>query len=122
MYEHHQTPLLPRRVFYRRVVRHAVIAVAILLAALGVGMVGYHHFEGVTWIDAYVDAAMILSGMGPLGDLHTDGGKIFAGCYALFSGVVFLSTIGVFLAPIVHRLFHKFHMAEERSAPPAQSK
>jgi hypothetical protein len=122
MYEHHQTPLLPRRVFYRRVGRHAVIAVAILLAALGVGMVGYHHFEGVPWIDAYVDAAMILSGMGPLGDLHTDGGKIFAGCYALFSGVVFLSTIGVFLAPIVHRLFHKFHMAEESSDPPAKSK
>ncbi len=113
MFEHHTDQILPRRIFYRRVGRHAVIAVAILVAALGVGMVGYHHFEGAKWIDAYVDAAMILSGMGPLGDLHTDGGKIFAGCYALFSGVVFLSTVGVFLAPIVHRLFHKFHLAEE---------
>jgi len=122
MFEHHKEQLLPRRVFYRRVGRHAIIAVVILIAALGVGMVGYHHFEGVSWIDAYVDAAMILSGMGPLGDLKTDGGKIFAGSYALFSGVVFLTTIGVFLAPIVHRLFHKFHVAEEAVDKSAKDK
>jgi hypothetical protein len=113
MEENKNTPLIPRRIFVRRVSRVGLKGVAVLVAALGVGMVGYHHFEGVSWVDAYVDAAMILSGMGPLGELHTTGGKIFAGTYALFSGVVLLTTIGVFLAPIVHRLFHKFHLANE---------
>jgi len=107
------TPLLPRRIFVRRVSRLALKGLVVLMASLGVGMVGYHYFEGVGWVDAYVDAAMILSGMGPLGELHTTGGKIFAGTYALFSGVVLLTTIGVFLAPIVHRLFHRFHLANE---------
>ena len=113
MEENKNIPLIPRRIFVRRVSRVGLKGVAVLLAALGVGMVGYHHFEGVSWVDAYVDAAMILSGMGPLGELHTTGGKLFAGTYAIFSGVVLLTTIGVFLAPIVHRLFHKFHLANE---------
>ena len=113
MYENKSTPLPPRHVFVRRVSRLALKGLAVLVAALGVGMAGYHHFEGVSWVDAYVDAAMILSGMGPLGELKTTGGKLFAGTYALFSGVVLLTTIGVFLAPIVQRLFHKFHLANE---------
>jgi len=113
MIENKNTPLMPRHVFVRRVTRLALKGVMVLVASLGVGMLGYHYFEGVGWVDAYVDAAMILSGMGPLGELKTTGGKIFAGTYALFSGVVLLTTIGVFLAPIVQRLFHRFHLANE---------
>jgi hypothetical protein len=113
MFEHHRDALLPRPLFYRRVGKHALMALGTLGAALGVGMAGYHHFEGFGWLDSFLNASMILSGMGPVGELKTSGGKLFAGCYALFSGVVFLTTIGVFLAPIVHRLFHKFHLAND---------
>jgi hypothetical protein len=90
----------------------------VLLLALAAGMVGYHFCEHESWLDAYADAAMILSGMGPLGPLKTRSGKLFAGCYAIFSGVVFLSTIGVIVAPIAHRLFHKFHLAPETPPKP----
>ena len=115
MYEHRHDPLLPRRAFYRRLVRHAVLAVGILLAGLGLGMAGYHCFEGLGWLDAFVNAAMILAGMGPLAPLTTSGGKLFAGCYALFSGVAFLTTVGVLLAPVVHRALHKFHLESRPS-------
>ncbi len=116
MYEHRHEPLLPRKAFARRVFLHALIAILILLASLGAGMAGYHWCEGEKWIDAYADAAMILSGMGPLGPLQTESGKIFAGCYAIFSGVIFLTTVGVFLAPIVHRWVHHFHIGEGAKA------
>ena len=82
--------------------------------ALGIGMVGYHFFEGMNWVDAFVNAAMILSGMGPVGELKSDSGKIFAGCYALFSGLVFISVTGILLAPIAHRALHKFHLESEK--------
>jgi hypothetical protein len=95
--------------------RHAVLAVGILLAGLGLGMAGYHCFEGQGWLDAFVNAAMILAGMGPLAPLTTSGGKLFAGCYALFSGVAFLTTVGVLLAPVVHRALHKFHLESRPS-------
>jgi hypothetical protein len=110
MFEHRQDPLLPRRDFYRRLFRHTLLAGGILLAGLGLGMAGYHWFEGQGWLDAFANAAMILSGMGPLAPLTTSGGKLFAGFYALFSGVAFLTTVGVLLAPVVHRALHKFHL------------
>jgi hypothetical protein len=113
MNEKQPDALLPRRIFYRRLGWHALKALAVLFAALGVGMAGYHHFEGFSWLDSFLNASMILSGMGPVGELKTTAGKLFAGCYALFSGVVFLTTVGVFLAPIVHRLFHKFRLAND---------
>jgi len=112
--ERRHEKLLPRREYFRRLVRHALLACGILLACLGLGMVGYRVFEGLGWIDAFANAAMILSGMGPLTPLTTAGGKLFAGCYALFSGVAFLTTVGILLAPVVHRGLHKFHI-EERS-------
>jgi hypothetical protein len=115
MYEHRQDPLLPRRVFFRRLLRHALLAGGILLASLGFGMAGYHCFEGMGWIDAFANAAMILSGMGPLAPLTTASGKLFAGFYALFSGVAFLTTVGVLLAPVVHRALHKFHLESRPS-------
>jgi len=83
---------------------------ALVAAALGIGMAGYHFLENLGWVDAFVNAAMILSGMGPVSTLQTDTGKIFAGCYALFSGLVFITVTGIVLAPVAHRALHKFHL------------
>ncbi len=110
MYECHHEPLLPRDKFYARLRRHGFFAVLTLAACVGIGMAGYHFFEGMGLVDSYVNAAMILSGMGPLDPIKTTGGKIFAGTYALFSGVAFLTTVGFFLMPALHRLLHKFHL------------
>ncbi len=110
MYEHRSRPLLPQIEFIYRVLRHAVIAGGIVFAALGIGVLGYRHFEGMPWIDALLNASMILGGMGPVTTLNTAGGKIFASAYALFSGVVFIGVMGVVLAPFVHRLIHRFHL------------
>jgi hypothetical protein len=110
MFEHRQKPLLPRRAFYVRLARSAGLASAIVLASLGVGMVGYHRFEGLAWLDAFLNAAMILSGMGPVTPMQTPGGKLFAGCYALFSGLALVTTVAVIFAPLFHRFLHKFHL------------
>jgi hypothetical protein len=80
-----------------------------MLSSLFVGMLGYYYFEHLSWPDAFVNAAMILSGMGPLNPLNTTAGKIFAGCYALYSGLIFIVILGIILAPIIHRFFHKLH-------------
>jgi len=79
MYEHHTKPLLPRKDYYRRVVHHALLGATVITVALFIGMSGYHEFEGLPWVDAFVNAAMILSGMGPVATLQTNAGKIFAG-------------------------------------------
>ncbi|HWD93575.1 MAG TPA: hypothetical protein VG938_14635 [Verrucomicrobiae bacterium] len=116
MYEHRFRPLLARRKFYHRLARSAALGLSVLAVGLLIGMVGYHYFEHLGWIDAFSNASMILSGMGPLGELKTTGGKIFAGCYALFSGVAFLTSIGVVFAPIYHRFLHKFHLETAKEA------
>ena len=113
MYEHHTKPLLPRKVYYRRIVRHAALGVAVIVVSLGIGMMGYHFFEQLPWVDAFVNASMILSGMGPVATLQTNGGKIFAGCYALFSGLTLIAILGIIFAPVVHRALHKFHLEDE---------
>ena len=110
MYEHRKAPLLPWPVFLLRVARHVGICIIILSICLGIGMLGYHYFEDMPWIDAFANASMILSGMGPFGPLQTDSGKLFAGFYALFSGLAFITTAGIILAPVAHRLIHKFHL------------
>jgi hypothetical protein len=122
MFEHRSKPLLPRPQFYVRLARCAALALLLVAVALGVGMAGYHSFEPMSWVDAFVNAAMILSGMGPVSTLQTDGGKIFAGCYALFSGLAFITSIGVVFAPLFHRFLHKFHLEESRreARPPAK--
>jgi hypothetical protein len=89
------------------------LGVAVIVASLGIGMIGYHGFEKMAWVDAFVNAAMILSGMGPVATLQTDGGKIFAGCYALFSGISLIAILGIIFAPVVHRFLHKFHLEDE---------
>ena len=122
MYEHRSKPLLPRRKFYHRLARSAAIGLTVAIGSLFIGMAGYHVFENLGWIDAFANASMILSGMGPLGELKTSGGKIFAGCYALFSGVAFLSSVGVVFAPIYHRFLHKFHLEEAGKAKSSAGK
>src|SRR5262249_31235026 len=116
MFENRTKPLLSREKFYHRLSRCAVLGLVVILSSLFVGMAGYHLFEKMSWLDAFVNASMILSGMGPLGELKTPGGKIFAGCYALFSGVTFLSSVGVIFAPIFHRFLHKFHIESAKDA------
>ncbi|HEV2390767.1 MAG TPA: hypothetical protein VG146_00245 [Verrucomicrobiae bacterium] len=101
---------MPSPVFYARVARSAGAALVIILGSLGLGMTGYHAFEKMSWLDSFLNAAMILSGMGPVGPLQTSAGKLFAGCYALFSGLAFVSALGVVFAPIFHRFLHKFHL------------
>jgi hypothetical protein len=116
MFEHRSRPLLPRREFYARLAGFAGISLALIAAALGAGMIGYHVLEKMSWVDAFVNAAMILSGMGPVGALNTDAGKIFAGCYALFSGLAFITSIGIVITPIFHRFLHQFHLDESERA------
>ena len=113
MPEHRLQPLAPRRVYLGRVALHALLAVGVLAATLGIGMAGYHGLEGLPWVDAFLNASMILGGMGPVAELHTTAGKLFAGAYALFAGLVFLATAGLVFAPIVHRAMHRFHVGED---------
>ena len=113
MFEHRSKPLLPRKEYYRRIARHAALGFSIIVVSLGMGMTGYHVFEKMPWIDAFVNAAMILSGMGPVSSLQTIGGKIFAGCYALFSGLALIAILGIIFAPVFHRSLHKFHLEDE---------
>lgn len=104
--------LMPRKQFLKKLIRNVFFGFLISIFSLGLGMFGYQYFEGMSIVDAYVNAAMILSGMGPVTDLKTNGGKIFAGSYALFSGIVFLIIMAVIFAPVIHRFLHKFHLEE----------
>jgi len=108
--EHHRQPLaLPRKYIARRL-RSLAVAIGILLPSLGIGVLGYHFVGNLAWIDALLNASMILTGMGPVDPLRTVAAKLFGSCYALFSGIVFITTAGVLLAPVVHRVLHKFHL------------
>jgi hypothetical protein len=106
MYEHHRQPLASYRKLLKRLLLNLSLGIVILLISLLIGMLGYHHFCHYNWIDSYLNASMILSGMGPMGEIQSTAGKIFAGSYALFSGVVFITSIGLIIAPLIHRLFH----------------
>ena len=96
-----------------RVFKNLMLATAILGACLAIGVLGYHYIAKFAWIDSLLNASMILSGMGPVGDIKNDAGKVFASAYALFSGVAFITNIGILLAPAVHRMFHALHLEEE---------
>lgn len=105
---------LPTKQFVEKFGRNVLIGVVVSAASLFIGMWGYHHFESMSWIDSYVNAAMILSGMGPVGNLQTDAGKLFAGTYALFSGIIFLVVMAIIFAPVIHRFFQKFHIDDTK--------
>lgn len=113
VYEQRDAPILPHTAFLRRVVRHLLFTVAIIFLALALGVLGYRYLNGEPWVDAVLDASMILGGMGPVSELRSDGAKLFASFYALFSGLTFISVAGVMVAPFAHRILHSFHLAEE---------
>jgi hypothetical protein len=110
MFEHKHQPLLTSAMFIRRVIRSVGLSAAIVITVLAIGILGYHEIAGLAWIDALLDASMILSGMGPVSPLTTAAGKIFASAYALFSGIVFVTIAAVVIAPLLHRMMHHFHI------------
>ena|SRR5690349_11187145 len=113
MYETYHQRLISRRLFFQRLLNNALVGLAIIIFSLLIGILGYKYTENMSWIDAYVNASMILSGMGPVSELKTVAGKAFAGTYALFSGIVFLIVMAIILAPLFHRFLHKFHGQEK---------
>lgn len=112
--ESRHQPVASRPRFLRRVALYAFLATAFLCLSLLVGMAGYHYIAGLPWVDALLDASMILTGMGPVSPMPTDGAKLFASGYAIFSGLAFLTTASLLLAPVVHRLLHKLHVVDKR--------
>ena len=113
MFERRHEPLLPLRDFVMRVGRSLLVSLCVVAFALGLGVLGYHYVAEFTWVDSLLNASMILSGMGPVGDFKNDSGKVFASLYALFSGLVFITVAGIIVAPVAHRLLHWFHIEEE---------
>lgn len=110
IFERHNQPLISRKAYLRRQGKHFLIVLAIIGGSLFMGMCGYHFIEKQSWIDAMLNASMLLGGMGPVDPLHTVAGKFFASFYALYSGIVFLVIAGVLFAPAFHRMLHHFHL------------
>ena len=113
MFEQKHEKLAPLSVFIKRIVVSVVMAGILIALALLIGIAGYHWIGGFNWVDSLLEASMILGGMGPVNQLPSSEAKIFASSYALFSGLVFIAIMGVVLAPITHRMLHKFHIDEE---------
>src|SRR5262249_31988070 len=111
MFEHRQDELLPRRKFYFRLLGSFLVTLLIAGLSLVIGSVGHHIWGGLGWLDAFHNASMILTGMGPVNPMTSVAGKLFASCYALYSGIAFLSMVAVITAPIAHRMLHRFHLA-----------
>ena len=113
MYEHRTQKLLSRELFLRRLARHGGLALLLVFGSLLLGVLGFHLLGREPWLDALVNAAMLLGGMGPVNPLQTNPGKIFASFYALYSGIVLLASVGVLAAPLFHRILHRFHLEIE---------
>ena len=109
-FEHRAQPVVPPRQFIIRLAQSGIIALAVIVVSLFIGMVGYHILEGLRWIDAFLNASMLLGGMGPVNTPVTFGGKLFAGLYALYCGLAVILVAGIILAPVAHRILHRFHM------------
>jgi hypothetical protein len=107
-----KTQLLPWPLFLRRLALWSLVAIAIVASALAVGVLGYRYIAKLEWIDALLNASMILTGMGPVAPMTDNASKIFASMYAIFSGVVFLSGVGIVLSPLFHRILHRFHLED----------
>lgn len=110
MFEHKSQPLLPHRDFLARMARSVLVAALLVAISLAAGMLGYRILEGLSWIDAFLNAAMLLGGMGPVTTPITAGGKLFAGLYALYCGLMVIVVAGIMLAPVAHRVLHRFHL------------
>jgi hypothetical protein len=113
MYERHGARLLTRTQFAIRLIKHGLIVSSIMGVSLLVGMTGYHYIAGLSWIDAFLNACMLLGGMGPVSEMHSDAAKLFAGFYALYCGVVFIAAAGILVAPVAHRILHKLKVDEK---------
>jgi hypothetical protein len=113
VYENKNEALAPLPVFYSRLLRNFTFALAIIAICLSIGILGYHYTDDTPWIDALHNASMILSGMGPVVEIKSVSGKLFSSAYALFSGVVFITNVGIMLAPAAHRLYHKLHLEDD---------
>lgn len=113
LYEHRHRPLLPKQKFIRRAARHVGLASIIVVIAVGIGTLGYATWGDLPWLDAFLNASMILSGMGPVDRMQTSAAKMFSALYALFSGLVFVGVMGIVLAPWVHRLLHWTHLEDQ---------
>lgn len=109
-FEHNGEALLPSRAFYRRLVKFALLSLALILFSLGLGIAGYMGRDGMEPVDAFLNAAMLMGGMGPVTMLSTEGGKIFAGLYAMYCGFVLLISVAIFVTPVFHRILHHFHL------------
>jgi hypothetical protein len=109
IYEHRGARPISRSAFLLRMARHGALALILTLLSLALGMAGYMYFEDLPWRDAFLNSAMLLGGMGPVDAPQTPGGKIFAGLYALYAGLLFLIVAGVLLVPVLHRILHRFH-------------
>ncbi len=116
MFERRNQPVISHAEWRRRVARSAALAGGVIVAALGLGVLGYRYLAELGWLDSLLNASMILGGMGPVDPIHTDRGKLFAAFYALFSGVIFIGTFGVLIAPWAHRMLHRFHAVDEDDA------
>ena len=125
MFEHHTHPLLPLAQYLGRLALSILGGLGLIGLSLWGGMAGYHFYEGMTWLDAFLNASMILSGMGPLAQPQTVNGKLFAGMYALYSGFIVILASGIIFAPIIHRTLHRFHIEKShlahRPTPPTTS-
>ncbi len=108
--EHKEEGLLPIRAFYRRLAKFALLSFAVILFSLIIGIFGYMGFEDMTFVDAFLNAAMLMGGIGPVSVLHTTGGKLFAGLCAMYCGFILLVSVAIFITPIFHRLLHHFHL------------
>ena len=113
MFEQKHQKIAPASVFIKRLFMFFGIAILLILCALFIGIAGYHWIAGLSWVDALLNASMILGGMGPVNPLASSGAKIFASVYALFSGLVFIAVMGIVFSPIVHRMLHKFHIDDK---------
>ncbi len=109
LFEHKSQAVIPLSEFRLRMLRFGLFSAALLAGALGIGILGYRWTEQLSWIDSLLNASMILSGMGPANTMVSDSGKIFASVYALFSGIVFISSAGIMVSPVFHRIIHRLH-------------
>ena len=116
MLEHYSQPMATPAEFARRMVRYSLITAGIILFSLILGILGYHYFESLSWIDSLLNASMILGGMGPVNSLQTPAGKLFASFYALYSGIILLASVGILMTPVFHRFLHHFHLELEDKA------
>ncbi len=114
IFEHRSERPLSNHLFIGRLARYFISATSLVIFALGVGILGYHFFENLSLTDSFLNASMILGGMGPVNEIRTEAGKIFAGMYALFSGIIFLVVLSLVLAPLFHRLLHRFHFESDQ--------